>query len=93
MEPFPRVFSMLQYFETIFPAVDLDLLNKMRHILWVVALLEACDVTNNGRHLGCHLGFYQEFKISLRPQERVIFFVLETKNNTPSTLHDFSHES
>ena len=82
MEPFPRVFSMLQYFETIFPAVDLDLLNKMRHILWVVALLEACDVTNNGRHLGCHLGFYQEFKISLRPQERVIFFVLETKNNT-----------
>ena len=93
MEPFTRVFSMLQYFETIFPAVDLDLLNKMRHILWVVALLEACDVTNNGRHLGCHLRFYQEFKISLRPQEMVIFFVLETKNNTPSTLHDFSHES
>ena len=26
-------------------------------ILWVVALLEACDVTNNGRHLGRHLGF------------------------------------
>ena len=29
-----------------------DLLNKMRYILWVVALLETCDVTNNGRHLG-----------------------------------------
>ena len=28
----------------------------MRYILWVVALLQACDVTNNGRHLG----FYQE---------------------------------
>jgi len=28
----------------------------MRYILWVVALLEACDVTNSGRHLG----FYQE---------------------------------
>ena len=37
-----------------------DLLNKMRYTLGVVAQLEACDVTNNGRHLGCHLGFYQE---------------------------------
>ena len=35
-----------------------DLLNKMRYILWMVALLEACDVTHNGRYLGCHLGFY-----------------------------------
>ena len=50
-EPLPRVFDMLQYFA-------FDLLNKMRYILWVVALLEACDVTNNGRHLGRHLGFY-----------------------------------
>ena len=38
----------------------------MRHVLWVVALLEACDVTNNGRHLGCHLGFYQELEIKLK---------------------------
>ena len=45
-----------------------DLLNKMRYILWVVALLEACDVTNNGRHLGRHLGFYQELKIRLKPR-------------------------
>ena len=29
-----------------------DLLNKLRYILWVVAPLEFCDVTNNGRHLG-----------------------------------------
>ena len=28
----------------------------MRYILWVVKLLEACDVTDNGRHLG----LYQE---------------------------------
>ena len=41
-----------------------DLLNKMRYILWTVALLEACDVTDNGRHLGRHLGFYQELEIS-----------------------------
>ena len=34
----------------------------MRYILSVVALLEACDVTNNGRHLGRHIGFYQELE-------------------------------
>ena len=37
-----------------------DLLYKMRYILWLVALLGACDVTNNGRNLSRHLGFYQE---------------------------------
>ena len=40
-----------------------DLLYKMRYILWVVVLLEACDVTNNGRHLG----FCQELEIKLKP--------------------------
>ena len=39
-----------------------DLLNKMWYILWVVALLKACDVTNNGRHLG----FYQDLEIKLK---------------------------
>ena len=38
-------------------------LNKMRYILWVVALLEACDITNNGRHLARHLGFLQRIRI------------------------------
>ena len=33
----------------------------MTYILYVVVLLEACDVTNNGRHLG----FYQELEIRL----------------------------
>ena len=42
----------------------------MRYILWVVALLEACDVTNNGRHLGRHVGFYQELGIWLKPSLR-----------------------
>ena len=55
-----------------------DLLYKRRYILWVVALLGACDVTNNGRHLG----FYQGLEIKLKPREMVIFFVLELKNNT-----------
>ena len=52
-----------------------DLLNKMRYILWVVALLEACDITNNGRHLG----FYQELEIRLKPREMVIFCALHEK--------------
>ena len=39
------------------------LLYKMRYILWVVALLEVCDVTKHGRHLSPHLGFYQELEI------------------------------
>ena len=41
-----------------------DLLYKMRYILWVVALLETWDVTKHGRHLGRHLGFYQELEIT-----------------------------
>ena len=52
-----------------------DLLNKMRYILWLVALLEACDVTNNGYHLG----FYQELKIRLKPQEIFTFNVENRK--------------
>ena len=58
-----------------------DFLKKMRYILWVVALLEACDVTNNGRHLGRHLGFYQELEIRLKPRE-IVIFVLDMKNHT-----------
>ena len=38
-------------------------------VVWVVALLEACDVTNNGRHVG----FFQELEIRLKPREMVIF--------------------
>ena len=45
----------------------------------VVALLEACDVTNNGRHLG----FYQKLEmirknleIRFKPREMVMFCAL-----------------
>ena len=41
----------------------------MRYILGVLALLEACDVTNNSRHLG----FYQELEIRLKPREMIFF--------------------
>ena len=44
---------------------------------WVV-LLGACDVTNNGRHLG----LYQGLEIRLKPRDMVIFL----------TLHDFSQK-
>ena len=43
------------------------------YILWVIALLEAWIVTNNGRPLGRYLGFYQELEIRLNPREMVIF--------------------
>ena len=51
----------------------------MRYILGVVALLEACDVINYGRHLGLHLGFYQELEIRLKLRERVTFCALREK--------------
>ena len=78
MEPLPGVFDMLQYFETIYLQWKaFDLLNKMRSILWVVAPQEACVVTNDGCHLGRHLGFYQELEIRLKPPE-IVFFLCFT---------------
>ena len=41
----------------------------------LVALLGACDVTN----IGCHLGFYQELEIRLKPREMVIFCAWDEK--------------
>ena len=59
----PRVFDMLQYFETILPSVEMfDFLNMMRQD----------DVTNDGRHVG----FYQELEIRLKTREMVIFLCL-----------------
>ena len=45
METLPIVFDMLHYFETILPLVDLafDILHKIKYILHVMALQEACD--------------------------------------------------
>ena len=56
-----------------------DLLNKTRYILWVVALLEGSDVTNNGRHLGRHLEFYQELEIRLKLRENSNFLCFTRK--------------
>ena len=45
----------------------------------MLVLWEVCDVTNNGHHVGRHLGFYQELEIRLKPQEVVIFRALYEK--------------
>ena len=47
-----------------------DLLNNMKYILWMVALLEAFGVTNNGRHLGILRLIYKLMLLSF-------FFCLE----------------
>ena len=66
-----------------------DLLNKMRYISWVVTLLKTCDVTNNGRHLGRHLGFYQELEIRLKPREIVIFCAWHGKSHINKQFASF----
>ena len=71
------VFDFLQHFETFYLQWKaFDRLDKIEYILWVMALLEAWNVTNNGGPLG----FYQELEIMLKPREMVIF-VLDMKNN------------
>ena len=49
------------------------------YILGVVVLRDACDVTNNGRHLGRYIGFYQELEIRLKSREMVFFCALLEK--------------
>ena len=51
----------------------------MRYILWVAALLGACDVIQNGRHLGRHLGFYRKFEIVIKRLKLEIFDVEHVK--------------
>ena len=70
MELLPGVFDILEYLKRFYLYwKTFDLLGKMRYILGVLALLEACDVTNNSRHLG----FYQELEIRLKPREMIFF--------------------
>ena len=77
MDPNPLSFLYVAVFQNdfTFSGELLIFLNKMRHILWAVALLGACDDTNTG----CHLGFYQELEIRLKPREMVIFLCLGGK--------------
>ena len=93
MKPLLRVFDMLQYFETILPSVESLWCSQQDELYfsWVVALLEACGVTNSGRHLGRHLGFYQELEIRLKPQEMVIVFAWHVNNDVNNTWISILH--
>ena len=89
MEPLPWVFFSKRLW---LQWKAFDLLNKLRLILWVVTLMEACDVTKHGRHCERHLGFYQELENSYKPRELIIFFVLNMCKITQiSTLHHLIH--
>ena len=71
--PFPDFFICCSNFKRCYLfRKTFDLLNKMRCILVVVVLLNACDVTNNGRHFG----FYQELSIRLKPRGMLSFCAL-----------------
>ena len=61
MEPVPRVFDMLLYFEKILPAVEISRQDGV--YLIATALLAACDITKHSHHLGRYLGFNQELEI------------------------------
>ena len=71
MEPLPRVFDQLhscsisKRFYLQWKAFDF--LNKVRYILWLVTLLEACDQQ------------WLELEIRLKPQEMVILCALHEK--------------
>jgi len=41
----------------------------VRYILWVGALLGACDVIQDGGHIGRHLGFYKKLEIMKKPRK------------------------
>ena len=45
----------------------------MRYILWVPALLEACDVIQDGCHIWRHLKFYRKLGIVKKRENLEIF--------------------
>ena len=49
------------------------MLYKIRYILWVAAPLGACDVIQDGRHIGRHLGFYRKLEIAKRRKKLEVF--------------------
>ena len=81
--PVPRVLACCSISKRFcFQWKAFDLLDKMRHTLWVVALLQACNVTKHGCHLGPHLGFYQKVEIKQERRENEFFSCSWHVNNT-----------
>ena len=70
----PQSFWYVAVFQNYFTfsGKPLIFLTRWVYILWVVALLETCDVTNNSPQLG----FYQDLEIRLKPREMAIFLCL-----------------
>ena len=89
--PPPRVFDILQYYETILPSVKSLSFPALKNVVYFMGggAVGVFDVFNNVHHLGCHLRFCQELEIRLKPQEMEIFFYMKEymKNNT-----GFSHK-
>ena len=73
MDPLPLCCSISKRFCLQWKAFDL--FNKIRYVLRVMTLLETCDVTKLGRHLG----FYQELEIRQKLLELVIFWAWHVK--------------
>jgi len=70
------VFVMLQYFEKISPLVEslACTLQDEVHVMGCRATGGACDVIQNSRHFGCHLGFYRKLKLSKNAKNRNFFY-------------------
>jgi len=45
------------------------------HKFWAAALLEGCDIIQDGGHIGCHLGFHQQLEIIKKRRKLKIFDV------------------
>ena len=75
----PRSFRYFAVFRNDFASSGKPLLFLTRWGIAVLALLETCDVINNGRYFGRHLGFYQELEIRLKPREMVVFLCFTWK--------------
>jgi len=56
-----------------------DFLDKMRYVLWVVELVEACDVTKLGCRFGRHLGFLPRIRNQVKTERIGNFFFLTCK--------------
>ena len=52
------------------------MLYKRTYILWVAALLGACDVIQDGGQLGRYLAFYQKLEITKKRQKLKNFGVI-----------------
>ena len=84
MEPLLRVFDMLQYFKTILRSVE-SLWSSQQDELYLMGGGAARGLWRHqqwhGRHLGRHLGFYQELEIRLKPQEIIIVCAWHVNND------------